>query len=90
MACIVRGCNNGTSKKALMCRDHWEKIPAGLRMDVRKGTEKGAGTLRAHPTREWVQQASKHVGEVKNLSIYVDATSKVKRKFAPKPEEAAA
>ena len=88
MACIVRGCNNGTSKKALMCRDNWEKLPATLRTDLSKGTEKGASTLRAHPTREWVQQASKHVGEVKNLNIFVDATSKVKRKFGTKPEAA--
>ena len=88
MACIVRGCDQGHGK-SLMCSTHWAKLPESLRQDVRKGNEKGAGTLRAHPTREWVMAASKYVGEVKNLNIFVDVTNKVKRKFEKQPEAAA-
>jgi hypothetical protein len=86
MACIVRSCIGETRGKALLCSKCWAKIPETLREDIRKGTEKGNHTLRATPTREWVQSVAKYVGEVKNLNIYVDATSKVKRQFNKKPE----
>lgn len=84
MACIVRNCIGETRGKALLCSKCWAKVPETLREEIRKGTEKGAHTLRATPTREWVQSVAKYVGEVKNLNIYVDATSKVKRKFDKK------
>lgn len=84
MACIVRSCTDPVRGKALLCPKHWAKIPETLREEIRKGTEKGTHTLRATPTREWVMAASKFVGEVQNLNIFVDATSKVKRKFDKK------
>jgi hypothetical protein len=89
MACIVRICDENTRGKALLCPKHWQMIPETLREEIRKGTEKGTHTLRATPTREWVQAVSKYVGDVKNLNIYVDSTSKVKRKFEKKSEEPA-
>lgn len=79
MACIVRGCNDGR-KTALMCPAHWEKLPIDLRDSLRKG---GGQSLRAVPTREWVQAASKHVGDVRNVQT-LDASSKKKRN---KPED---
>ena len=87
MACIVRGCKDETRGKALLCSGHWAKLPEKLREEVRNGTEKGAHTLRATPTREWVQAASKYVGDVQNLNVFVDSNSKVKRKFDNKKAE---
>jgi hypothetical protein len=85
VACIVRNCSEATRGKALLCSNHWQKVPESLREEIRKGTDKGAHSLRSHPTREWVTAVSKYVGEVKNLNIYVEtATSKVKRKFQDK------
>ncbi len=91
MACVVRNCNEHTSKKALMCKKHWYALPANVRADVRRGTEKGGHSLRAIPTREWLSQASKTVGDVKYLNVRVDVDSKVKKSFQKnKPQEAAA
>ena len=91
MSCVVKGCNDNVATKNLMCAKHWYSLPQMLRDDVRKGTEAGQNSLRAHPTREWLGVASRHVGEIKNLSIYVE-NDKVKRKFnrTSTPEKAAA
>jgi hypothetical protein len=56
-----------------MCSKHWYALPQMLREDLRKGTEKGAHSLRATPTREWLAAASKHVGDIKCLNVRVDA-----------------
>jgi len=81
MACVVRGCTGNTGKKAIMCSKHWYALPQTLRDDLRRDTEKGNHSLRANPSREWLAAASKHVGDVKNLVVRVDADSKIKRKF---------
>ena len=82
MSCVVKGCENHTGKKALLCSPHWNKIPAGLQAEIRKGTEKGQHSLRAHPSREWLSAIIKHVGDVKYLVVRVDAqTNKISRKI---------
>jgi hypothetical protein len=69
-----------------MCPKHWEMLPAQLKEGLRSGMDKGQHSLRAQPTKEWLAAVTKHVGDVKNLVIHVDAASKVKRKFqTPEP-----
>jgi hypothetical protein len=87
MACVVKNCTQETRGKAIMCVKHWYTLPETLREDIRKETDKGAHTLRAQPSREWLAAASKYVGDVKNLSInYEDG--KHKRKFQDeKPQD---
>jgi hypothetical protein len=88
MACVVRGCTDHTNAKALMCAKHWYALPLSLRDDARRGTEKGAHTLRVHPTREWLSTASKYVGDIKNLYISVGVDSRIRRKFQDtKPQD---
>jgi hypothetical protein len=88
MSCVVRGCGEHTTKKAILCKKHWDTIPKHLQQDIRKGTEKGQHALRANPSREWLGAISKHVGDVKNLVVKVDAqTNKISRKIQSKPEE---
>jgi hypothetical protein len=88
MACVVRGCNDHTGHKAVMCSKHWYALPLSLRDDVRRGTEKGNHTLRANPSREWLSTASKHVGDVRNLVVRVGADNKIKRQFQDaKPQD---
>ena len=87
MSCVVRGCVNRSGQKALLCSACWNKIPAHLQADIRKGTEKGQHTLRVHPSREWLSAIIKHVGDVKNLVVRVDAhTNKISRKVQEAPE----
>lgn len=86
--CVVKGCHEGSRRKAVMCAKHWFTLPITLRDDVRRGTEKGNHTLRAHPSREWLSTASKYVGDVKNLHVYVDSDNKLKRRFKDaKPQD---
>lgn len=70
-----------------MCAKHWYSLPERLRLDVRKGTEKGTHTLRAHPTKEWLGAAAKYAGDVKNLVVQVDADNTVKRQFVTENPE---
>lgn len=86
MACVVKSCHETTSKKNLMCSKHWYTLPLSLRDDVRRGTEKGTHTLRAHPSREWLSAVTKYVGDVKNLIVHVGADNKIRRNFQ-KPDE---
>ena len=86
MSCVVKGCTEITGKKSLMCSTHWNALPITLREDVRKGTEKGAHTSRAHPTREWLTAASKYVGTLRNLIIQVGVDNKIKRHYQ-KPQD---
>jgi hypothetical protein len=81
MACVVKGCTDPTRGKAIMCAKHWYALPETLREDVRSETDKGAHTLRATPSREWLAAASKHVGTLHNLTVQVGVDSKIKRKF---------
>jgi hypothetical protein len=37
-----------------MCVKHWYTLPETLREDIRKDTDKGAHSLRAQPSREWL------------------------------------
>ena len=90
MACVVKGCTETTRKKALMCSKHWYAIPAAVRDDARKGTEKGTQTLRVQPSREWLSLVSKYVGDLKHLAVRADASGKVNRSFQAKPEPTAA
>jgi uncharacterized protein with PhoU and TrkA domain len=85
MACIVSGCKEETHKKFLMCNKHWKCLPETLREDVRKDTEKGMHTLSVRPSRDWLAAASKHVGNIRNLDIRVDAGEKISRKFEKEP-----
>lgn len=64
-----------------MCAKHWYALPLSLRDDVRRGTEKGMHTLRVHPTREWLGIASKYVGEIINLHIFVGVDNRIRHKF---------
>ena len=86
-ACVVKSCTQETRGKGIMCVAHWYALPQTLREDIRKDTDKGAHTLRAQPSREWLAAASKYVGDVKNISIrYEDG--KHKRKFQDaKPQD---
>jgi hypothetical protein len=71
-----------------MCAKHWYALPLSLRDDARRGTEKGARTLRVHPTREWLSTASKYVGDIKNLYISVGVDRRIRRKFQDtKPQD---
>ena len=81
MACVVKGCTQETRGKAIMCAKHWYALPETLREDIRKDTDKGAHSLRAQPSREWLSMASKYVGDVQNLSIRYEADGKQGRKF---------
>jgi len=63
MACQVVGCKSEkTPKKYTFCRNHWDQIPNELRLRVREGTSKGLHTLRAHPTKEWLEKVSDKLG----------------------------
>jgi hypothetical protein len=64
-----------------MCSKHWYALPQSLRDDVRKGIEKGQGSLKVTPTREWLTAASQVVGPLNNLTVWVGADNKVNRKF---------
>lgn len=86
MACVVKGCSEGTRKKALMCAKHWYAIPATVREEARKGTEKGLQSLRVQPSREWMSLVSKYVGDLKYLAVRADAGGKVNRSFQAKAE----
>ena len=71
-----------------MCAAHWYALPQQLREDIRKDTDKGAHTLRAQPSREWLAAASKHVGDLRHLSIQYGSDNKHKRKFQDtKPQD---
>lgn len=86
-SCVVKGCTQEVRGKAIMCAKHWYALPEMLREDIRKDTDKGAHSLRAQPSREWLAAASKHVGDLKNLSIKYD-NGKHKRKFQDaKPQD---
>ena len=89
MSCVVRGCAAPLGKKAVLCKKHWEAIPQSLRDDLRKGTEKGQHTLRATPSKEWLNAVSKYTSsDVKTLSVKVDEhTNKITRQIEDKPEE---
>ena len=87
MSCYVVGCKSeNTPKKYVFCRKHWEMLPNDLRLSLVNNTEKGKGTLRSTPTREWLVKASSYVGNIKMMSVKVDASGKVHRK-QEKPEE---
>jgi hypothetical protein len=47
-------CKNLVSGRNLFCVKCWDKIPKQHRATIREGTEKGAHTLRANPSREWI------------------------------------
>jgi hypothetical protein len=88
MSCVVRGCVAPIGKKAVLCKKHWEAIPQNLRDDLRKGTEKGQHSLRAAPSKEWLNAVSKHVNDVKTVSVKVDEhTNKITRQIEDKPVE---
>ena len=71
-----------------MCAKHWYALPQTLRDDIRRDTDKGAHTLRANPSREWLAAASKHVGDLKHLAIRPGVDGKTKRKFQDnKPQD---
>lgn len=80
---MVDGCREHTAGKNVMCGKHWYALPEKLRADVRRETEKGTHSLRARPTREWLAEASKTVGKIRNVVISVASNGKVERRVQP-------
>jgi len=81
MSCYAAGCKSeNTPKKYVFCRKHWEMLPNELRLSLKDHVEKGKGSLRTIPTREWLAKASSYVGNVRHLSVKVDASGRVHHK----------
>jgi len=55
--CSDPNCNTKASGRNLFCAKAWFNIPELHRERIREGTEKGEHTLRAKPSREWMNKA---------------------------------
>lgn len=59
--CTSPICNSQIPRRKLFCVACWHKIPNYHQDEVRKGTAKGAHTLRSLPAREWIAKAFKYI-----------------------------
>jgi hypothetical protein len=71
MSCHVVGCKSNCPKKFVFCGEHWYQLPNELRLAVREGTAKFQHTLRAHPTKEWLQKAAEKLGMKVRIPVTV-------------------
>jgi hypothetical protein len=58
--CTTPECADKAHGRKLFCLKCWCQIPESLQRDIRKDTEKGEHTLRAHPARDWLNAAFRH------------------------------
>jgi len=61
--CSNPKCTSKASGRNLFCVKCWFHIPEGHREEIRKDTDKGEHTLRAHPNREWLSRSLRYINE---------------------------
>ena len=64
-------CGRQASGRNLFCTEDWSRIPEGHQNEIRKDTDKGEHTLRAHPNREWLTRTFRYLNEKRNVPVQV-------------------
>jgi hypothetical protein len=67
--CADPQCGGKASGKNLFCVKSWFALPEYHRDLIRNETEKGEHTLRAHPTRDWLNKALHYLHEPRKVEI---------------------